>query len=108
MLQNKDPKKRRSVRQIREYLARQKYKAMREFNDFDAATPTTKRIRNSERLAVLQSIAEFVGDVRELESKSCLLIGCNTKVFDLGGNKKYCSNACRQKAYRLRKKMRSI
>lgn len=94
-----------TVRKIRTYLSQQLHGAMMEFNTFDSNTTTTARIRNSERIVVLERIIKQVGGVRRIHWKKCAVADCNTMLADVGRNHKYCSNACRQRAYRLRKKL---
>ena len=98
-------KNRRSVKQIRAFLRRKQYAAMLEFNGFDAQTTTTARIRLAEHMKTVKELMEFVGGVREIRTKDCNLAGCCNQFFNLGNRQKYCSPACRQKAYRQRRKL---
>lgn len=95
------------MNQIRQYLFNQRRKVMKEFNEFDANTVMAVRIRNSERLDLLEQICEYIGQVRSIRWKTCILPGCGIKIADIGTGQKYCSDACRAKAYRRRKKLYS-
>ena len=95
--------KRTSVKQIRAELRTMLRDAGLEYNQMSNSTPMAVRLRNTERIKVLEKLGDFVGGVSRLFYKQCALSGCSS-TFVIGlGKRKYCSNACKAKAYRRRK-----
>jgi len=93
-----------TVKKFRGELSKRLRKAALEYNTMGHATPPAHRVRYSERVKVLEELAIFLGGVRLIRYEECAVSDCNTTFAAGIGRRKYCSPACRQKAYRERRK----
>ena len=94
--------KRNSFTYVKHYLRRQLKVAHRENMTIGVDAGIVERERAATRIETLEEICrEF--DVRLIAVKRCERGLCSFPFPDLGAGRKYCSNACRQAAYRERK-----
>ena len=97
--------KRTTVKQIRTELRTMLRDAGLDYNQMSNSTAMVVRLRNTERIKVLEKLGDFVGGVSRLFYKQCALGGCSSTFVTGLSSRKYCTNACKAKAYRRRKRL---
>ena len=88
-----------SMREFRKNLYKMLAAAYRE-HDIHSMTCTDQAVMVRMRLDTIKEIAKLAG-VHRTERQRCALNSCGS-VLELGDMYRYCSNACKQKAYRIR------
>ena len=93
------PLNRKSFSFVQRFMKAALKQAHREYSWLDPGVGIVERERAAVRISLLEELCrEF--DVPLIKTKRCEL--CTNTFPELGAGRKYCSGACRQKAYRSR------
>lgn len=96
------PLKRHSFRNVQQTLKAGLKQAHRDKMALDPVAGIVERERAETRINVFEELCRYY-DVALIPSKMCQRGGCVTVFPNLGACRKYCSDACRQAAYRSRR-----